>query len=203
MLRLPRALVVFLLSIMLHPAGASDSKGSFAIKGAGSVDCARFLAAVDSSSSEIGQFVGWANGYLTRLNQMETDTFDILPWQTGQFLVVSLETHCRAHPSENFGAAVYSLARSLNGQRLTQSSPLREAQIGDETIALYEEVILRVQGKLRDLGFDPMDEDGRLGSGTQTALKGFQKRHGLAVTGQPDQATLLRLFYPPEAPTTP
>jgi peptidoglycan hydrolase-like protein with peptidoglycan-binding domain len=51
----------------------------------------------------------------------------------------------------------------------------------------------RMQETLRLLGFDPGGVDGLLGSGTRSAIRNFQTRHRLPVTGSPDSALRERL----------
>ncbi|OPY89356.1 MAG: N-acetylmuramoyl-L-alanine amidase CwlH precursor [Smithella sp. PtaU1.Bin162] len=50
-----------------------------------------------------------------------------------------------------------------------------------------------IQNALKEAGFDPGPADGVMGSQTRTAIKGFQKKHGLKPTGQIDPATNLAL----------
>ena len=50
-----------------------------------------------------------------------------------------------------------------------------------------------VQGRLSHLGFDPGPIDGVLGPRTGAALRVFQQKHHLEVTGRPDDATRSRL----------
>ena len=49
-----------------------------------------------------------------------------------------------------------------------------------------------VQKALNKAGFK-LEVDGLMGKRTQTAIKGFQKKNGLKVTGTPDKATLAKL----------
>jgi hypothetical protein len=53
--------------------------------------------------------------------------------------------------------------------------------------------ITGVQHRLNNLGFDCGDEIGRLGPQTQMALKSFQTKNGLEVTGQVDEPTKKKL----------
>jgi peptidoglycan hydrolase-like protein with peptidoglycan-binding domain len=52
---------------------------------------------------------------------------------------------------------------------------------------------LAAQVALDRAGFSPGEIDGRPGTNTAHALEGFQERHGLAVTGQLDEATAAAL----------
>ena len=50
-----------------------------------------------------------------------------------------------------------------------------------------------VQERLENLGFDCGEVDGNMSPETQEALKEFQEKHGLQVTGQADQQTRAKL----------
>ncbi|CDX58794.1 hypothetical protein MPL3365_30313 [Mesorhizobium plurifarium] len=57
-------------------------------------------------------------------------------------------------------------------------------------------VIVKVQSRLAQLGFQTGAIDGLLGSGTRGALRSFQYNHGLPVTGEIDVTTLQTLLGP-------
>lgn len=56
-----------------------------------------------------------------------------------------------------------------------------------------------MQQRLYELGYLNDDRDGNFGTKTQTAVKTFQERAGLDVTGLADNATLT-LMYSSDAP---
>ena len=51
----------------------------------------------------------------------------------------------------------------------------------------------RVQKALKDMGHDPGPVDGVMGAQTSAALKAYQQKHGLNVTGQLDAETSAKL----------
>jgi peptidoglycan hydrolase-like protein with peptidoglycan-binding domain len=51
----------------------------------------------------------------------------------------------------------------------------------------------RAQKALKDMGHDPGPVDGVMGAQTSAALKAYQKKQGLSVTGQLDGATAAKL----------
>lgn len=55
------------------------------------------------------------------------------------------------------------------------------------------EQVTAVQQALKDRGHDPGEIDGALGPKTRAALREFQKKEGLKVSGRIDSATLARL----------
>ncbi|MDC4225195.1 MAG: peptidoglycan-binding domain-containing protein [Candidatus Manganitrophus sp.] len=58
-----------------------------------------------------------------------------------------------------------------------------------EAPVVAEVVIIEVQEKLNDQGYDVGAPSGKLDSCTQQALRDFQKEKGLPQTGQPDEKT--------------
>lgn len=66
---------------------------------------------------------------------------------------------------------------------------------GPASLALAQATLelRRMQATLSLLGSDPGDIDGLLGPGTRSAIRDFQRRHGLSVTGDPDPALRKRL----------
>ncbi len=54
--------------------------------------------------------------------------------------------------------------------------------------------VLELQKALLSLGFDPNGTDGKFGSGTQSAVKAYQKSRGLAVDGKAGNLTLSLLY---------
>lgn len=59
----------------------------------------------------------------------------------------------------------------------------------EEAPVVAEVVIIEVQEKLNDQGYDVGAPSGKLDPGTQQALRDFQKEKGLPQTGQPDEQT--------------
>ncbi len=55
------------------------------------------------------------------------------------------------------------------------------------------EQVKAVQQALKDKGMDPGDVDGKMGPKTHAALREFQKKEGLKVTGRPDSETMSKL----------
>jgi peptidoglycan hydrolase-like protein with peptidoglycan-binding domain len=57
-----------------------------------------------------------------------------------------------------------------------------------------KEQIQQVQGRLNAMGLDPGPVDGTLGPQTETALRTYQQRQGLPISGLPDEATVRTLL---------
>ncbi len=89
-------------------------------------------------------------------------------------------------------AASYALAVGLLADRIAGAPPLRHAWPRDERPLSRNERI-QFQADLAKLGFDPGAADGVLGRRSRTALRQYQKAHGLAADGFPT-ASLLTLL---------
>jgi N-acetylmuramoyl-L-alanine amidase len=55
------------------------------------------------------------------------------------------------------------------------------------------DTISGIQARLNNLGYDSGTVDGIVGPATTAALRAFQERHGVAVSGKPDDATKAKL----------
>ena len=60
--------------------------------------------------------------------------------------------------------------------------------------AISNDMVFKVQQRLRDLGFYVRDNiDGQWGPNTSAAVRNFQRSKGMNASGQPDSATLAAL----------
>ena len=89
-------------------------------------------------------------------------------------------------------AVSYALAVGLLADRMAGAPPLRHAWPRDER-PLSRTERMQFQTDLAKLGFDPGTPDGVLGRRTRTALRQYQKAHGLAADGFPTAALLTLL----------
>jgi hypothetical protein len=173
---------------------AMDAAGNFAIKGAGATSCAQYTQALDDKAREIYLFAGWIDGYLTGVNQLQRETFDVAPWQTTELLAQLLANYCRQRPEAQFMLAATHLLQSMYPVRLETSSELVKTENGTDVAFVYKAVLQQVQEALNERGYD-VAADGAFGPQTQQALKAFQRENDIpAVTGLPDQQTLMLLL---------
>jgi len=64
-------------------------------------------------------------------------------------------------------------------------------------VARYEERLHQIRIALRKRGYDAGPVDAAMGPRTADALRAFQERQGLPVTGRPDEATMTALGVEP------
>ena len=60
-------------------------------------------------------------------------------------------------------------------------------------VTRYEERLRAVRAALKERGYPAGPTDAMMNTHTAEALRAFQRRHGLRVTGRPDQATVMAL----------
>ncbi|MCZ6862424.1 MAG: tetratricopeptide repeat protein [Alphaproteobacteria bacterium] len=76
----------------------------------------------------------------------------------------------------------------------TDPSKAATARAGaGETVQSDENIVLLIQSRLKDQGFDPGPLDGLMGPRTRTAIGDYQRKYGLAVDGKPSRQLLERL----------
>ncbi len=177
-------------------AAAADREGRFALDGGGAAACAQFLQAREAKAAELSLFAGWIDGYLSAVNQMRPETYDITPWQTTDLLLVLVENYCRANPKEAFGLAVNRLGAALAKDRMTTQSPMMVAGHKGAVVSVYEEIIVRVHGALVERKHLPKEAEPKFTPEMRVALEKFQQERKIPVTGLPDQKTLFLLFLP-------
>lgn len=191
----PARLAALLVSLTAAAAAlAADRDGKFMVKGAGTAGCPRFLAAQQQKNAEFVSFAGWLDGYLTRVNERDTQTFDVAPWQGTELLLAAVSAECRRDPKSTFHAAAYRVVASLVPARLQQQSPPATATVDGRSVVLYAAVITRLQARLKQRGTYAGEPNGRYDAATVAAVKAFQREKQLPETGLPDQLTLANLL---------
>jgi peptidoglycan hydrolase-like protein with peptidoglycan-binding domain len=72
----------------------------------------------------------------------------------------------------------------------SQQLPSRSAQASQSSGQMSQADMRKVEQALKDKGYDPGTVDGRIDSQSQQALRDFQKKQNLTMTGLPDQPTV-------------
>jgi len=182
--------------LTVSPVHGADSQGNYAVLGAGSFACERFIASAESQSSqEINQFMSWMQGYLTALNRERDGIFSVSPFVSASDTAAMLLNVCRQQPELRLENALRELADFLAGYRIEQASEVAQIASGDATVAVRASVLGDVRQRLAALGHDVGDGDALFDDQLQQALREFQREQGLTESGVPDADTLLRLFY--------
>jgi hypothetical protein len=175
-------------------AFAADDKGLFAIRGAGLLTCQTFVKERAAASNAYVMIGGWLDGYVTGVNELSRNTFDIVPFVSTELLTVLLDRHCKRNPSDLVFAVMNTLLARLYDNRLPAASPYVDVRVGLDQTRLYAETIVRIQSALAAKGHLPGERTGRWDQATQAALGRYQASVGLKASGFPDQATLWSLL---------
>lgn len=192
-----KSLVLAAFVAALSPARAATDKGEFGIKGIGATDCATLVREYKAGSPNAMMYGGWLYGYITAMNQVTPDTFDLAPWHDLNTLTNFIVDYCQKNPRTSFSQAVFSMTSALKPKRLkTASVPTNFSQNG-KTFVMYGDVITRMAETLKAKGFykgGVSASNPQFTNELSKAVKAFQIRNKLRETGHPDQFTLFRLF---------
>lgn len=183
---------------------AADKDGQFAVKGGGGATCATFVNERNRGSERYALIRGWLEGYLTGVNELTPQTFDVAPWESTSALAALINEHCSKHPTDELMAVVMAVVRDLRPHRVVERSPLVDTKAAGDGRWIYEVTLQRAQRELTRRGFYSGADNGTFDKDTRGALAAFQKAEGLPVTSVPDDATLWRLLpsLPIGRPTT-
>lgn len=194
MLRLFGLGMIFAVTLNATPVQAASAKGQYAIKGVGLAKCKLYTAAQKDASNRYFQFVGWVMGYMTGHNRYAKDVMDIAPWKNTDLLAGWIGTYCKKNPDVLLVSASNRLIDALRANRLRNSSKRVKAEVKGKGLVIYETILRRAQQMLSERGYYKGTADGKFGPATQKAIRKFQKEKKIAVTGLPDQRTLLLIF---------
>lgn len=188
------------LAALAWPAESSTPQGEFAVEGAGLAKCPAFLEARASRSDAYSRFIGYVEGYMTAANRYSPETFDLSPYQTGELFGMIIENHCKTNPDDQLYYIVQSLAAQLEGDRLVNRSSMMRID-GSETgpVAVYEEVVRRMQQRLTEEDLYSGEADGQFDEELQRSIENYQAAVGIQPSGLPDTLTLWILFSPQQA----
>lgn len=169
---------------------AADSTGQFMAEGPGRQTCAAVFDAGAGDGEKTRLTAAWLTGYLSALNQVLPDTFDLTPWQTPATILTYVKRYCDANPQSTMSSASQYLVNFLRPNRLTTATPLVSLGVGTRKVVLYDEVVARARKALGVAGFaaGPSLED------LAATVRAYQTAQGLAVTGILNQQTLARLL---------
>lgn len=172
---------------------ATDGNNAYAIKGAGIAKCSTFIEFHQKKSDVYLVFGGWLEGYLTAINQQQSNTFDLAPWQSTQLLLVATESLCKQKPDMQFQEAVQVLIGQLAQQKIAQGGKF----VTVDQYVFQEEVVKRMKNTLKSRGlYSGNVGDAQYDDKLKAAVKQFQKGIKQSETGLPDQGTLYELFKP-------
>ena len=176
---------------------AQPTDNSFAVEGAGRLNCLAFNSARENkASAEYQRMIGFVEGYLSAANRYEPNTFDLTPWHNAAAFDIILKSHCAANTKDTLISVVQRMVTGLRPIRIAQFSPMVE--VGDDVhkTVVYETILRRSQAALKLRGLYKGEENGKFTPETRNAFLAFQRQSSLEATGVPDPATLWTLLNP-------
>lgn len=177
---------------MTGAASAGDAEGRYAVKGVGIMPCQMFIEQAQQGTPQAAAVVSWLRGYISGVNMMIDNTYDLVTWQDG-IMPNLLASTCSQMPQQPVAVAAAQLIQILGPGRLTTAEQPEEITVGEQKRLLYPSVIRGMQQALKDKG-QTITVDGDFGPGTQSALRSFQTANGIEATGFPDPRTMIALF---------
>lgn len=132
---------------------AADKDKNFAVKGLAAASCATFVEERAKSSRTYGEAMAWLTGYISAYNYLKPDTYDVAPWQSVELLSFILAAHCEKNPAESFFYASNRLINSIEKDRLMIASEVITVAVGDQRMAMYKDVVFRIQSALKEKGY--------------------------------------------------
>lgn len=185
-----------LLALLAHGpfASAADQNGLFAIRGAGLLTCLTYVQEREAASDAYLMIGGWLDGYVTAVNELSLETFDVTPYVSTELLTVLINRHCKGNPTDILFAVTNTLLAKLFDERLKSSSAYVDVRVGLDQMRLYTDTIERIQTSLAAKGLLDTEATGQWNLATQNALARYQESLGMNGSGFPDQATLWSLL---------
>lgn len=193
--------LLLIVSLQASAALAADDQNRFAIRGVGLLTCAIYENERAAKSASYQIFGGWIDGYITGVNQYAPKTFDILSFESSELIAELLSVHCKENPKDLVFAVLNSMFIKLQDDRIQTPSPHIEVKIDSRSVRLYEDVLRRIQTRLKEEGLYTGEITGTFGESEKAAMTAFQKSLGLEPTGFPDQVTLWKLMRSPQKKT--
>jgi uncharacterized protein YneF (UPF0154 family) len=141
----------------------------------------------------------WILGYLTASDRLVKDTFDETPVMSPEALTTMIMGVCQKYPDARVETVANTVFNQLAIAKVLRESPVVEARAGNHVVPIRKATLIAVQSTLLKNKLTKEPADGNFGSGTEAALKSFQKSQNLPETGLPDPATVVRLLI--EMPT--
>lgn len=179
------------MTLCVPASFAADGNGKYSVRGLGGHSCADYLAAA-GKPAEVGAYSSWLLGYATARSRLEAATFDMLPTQDGLDFVNVVSAVCRQQQSALLETVVDQTLRLLAPLRQAAETPLVQMQADNKSVSIRQDSLRRLQTALIARKFYKGTVTGVSSAQFVDALKAFQRKEGIAVTGLPDIDTFIR-----------
>jgi hypothetical protein len=119
----PIALLAAMLTVTWTPVFAADTERHYQVRAIDAVaSCAGLNGALGKAKDEdnwgtLYGFSLYTMGYMTGVNRLAPNTYDIAGKKNSKTLMVWLEKYCAEHPDDSFDNALYRLTAELYPHR--------------------------------------------------------------------------------------
>lgn len=181
------------VALAAAPASAADSKGAFAVRGAGSDRCDVFLKAIaDKDAVRLERYGAWLLGYVSASNRLIDKTFDAVPSQAPTDVLGVVAVVCRSQPATLVDTAISQALVLLSPIRLNADSPVVTVSNGGRSLRLRQEALTMLQQNLAKKGLFKGPVDGKISPQFLKVISEFQLKEKILVSGLPDLDTIIR-----------
>lgn len=113
---LPRCVPIALaFALIMSPAAqAADAQGDYGMVGAGALTCRAYM--LGSTTDRTFTETWWA-GYMSAMNRVTDDTYDLMGDYDADQINVLLDDYCRDNPADLFGIAVHQVMEAIFPER--------------------------------------------------------------------------------------
>lgn len=181
-----------------YSAQAADAKGNFAVHGIGATSCAETVAAIHQGHVSVRmELSSWLMGYITALNRIDHNTFDIMAIQSPVAVTDLVLNVCTKNDKDNIESVANAIINTVSSIKLTKSSPLLNVSFDGKYVQIRKSTLILLQKYLKNNKFFNGPADGNYGEETRAAIKSFQIQKKLSVNSLPDPQTIIQALIVP------
>ena len=184
MIKISIAALAFLASATAFP---KDSEGNIAIKGVGTLPCSSFIESAAKDSPELQQYAGYLAGYVSAYNELNAGTFDLLPWQRLDTLMLLVLQRCQQVPQSKVAGVVSQMAQYFAKDKLNEIQEKVEIKGPLQSIFLYPSVKQQVINSLKEKGYQTTN--------LWKAMQQYKQDNKMDGDHPFEQLILLKLLY--------
>lgn len=190
-------LSISLLILSGVAARASDAQHQFAVHGAGAETCQQMMDSVRQDHAAVPLVASWIFGYLTAVNRLTPDRFDVMPFVDPQTILDAVYAECERNPTRTLEVVTTTFLNAVAKAGVRTDSPVVTAEVAGKQIKIRAETLTAMQSALAAMGRYDGKLDGMFGPKLEAALRAYQRQEKLPETGLPDASTLLHLLVEP------
>lgn len=190
-LRVGVCVAATLLAATAAPAANED--GQYAVRGIGSTSCGAFVDIIEEDRLPVS-YVAWMSGYLSGLNRLEAETFDVSYITQNESMMIMVGRLCSENREIILETAIARLVSFMSENRVKTETEFLRLKVGEQQVMIRQSVYDRFVEILVEKGF--LDTPKGFSEQVRDAVVEFQEARGLTQTGLPDENTLVSAFSP-------